>query len=111
MISACRLPIRLSIVYLCLALAPNLAAAVKKITLKNGQSTAITVTSIVTSLSDYTQTNTCASTLSAGKSCTISVTFTPSTLGSRIGTLIVTDSGTSNPQTVGLRPILVQGKP
>jgi hypothetical protein len=75
------------------------------VTLKNGQSTAIAVTGITSSLSDYTQTNTCPvspSTLAAGKTCTISVTFTPTALGSRTGTLTVKDTGTNSPQTVSL---------
>ena len=51
------------------------------------------------------QTNTCPvppSTLAAGKSCTISITFTPAALGSRSATLTVKDSGTNSPQTVTL---------
>ena len=81
------------------------SSAVKKVTLKNGQTSAITVTSISSSLSDYTQSNTCPvspSTLGAGKSCTISVTFTPTALGARTGTLTVADTGSSSPQTVSL---------
>ena len=83
----------------------GVASSVQKVTLKNGQSKAITVTSITPSLSDYKQTNTCPvspSTLAAGRSCTISVTFTPGALGSRTGTLTVTDTGTNSPQTVSL---------
>lgn len=83
----------------------NTASAVQKITLRNGQTTAVTVTSVTTNLSDYTQTNTCPvspSTLGAGKSCAISVTFTPSLLGARNATLTVKDTGTNSPQTVSL---------
>src|SRR5579872_3461898 len=81
------------------------SSAVKKVTLKNGQTSAITVTSISSSLSDFTQTNTCPaspSKLAAGKSCTISVTFTPTALGARTGTLTVSDTGGGSPQTVSL---------
>src|SRR5713226_10379550 len=80
-------------------------SVIQKVTLKNGQTSAITVTKISTNLSDYSQTNTCPvspSTLAAGKTCTISVTFTPAALGSRTGTLTVTDTGGSSPQTVSL---------
>ncbi len=83
----------------------NTASAVQKVTLKNGQSSAITVTSIASSLLDYTETNTCPvspSTLAAGKSCTISITFTPAALGSRSATLTVKDTGTNSPQAVTL---------
>src|SRR5262249_6764093 len=81
------------------------ASAIKSVTLKNGQSTAITITGITSTLSDYTQTNNCPlspATLAAGKNCTISVTFKPSALGSRTATLTITDTGKSSPQTVGL---------
>ena len=81
------------------------ASAVKKLTLKNGQTKAVTVTSITSSLADYTQTNTCPVpplTLGAGKSCTISVSFDPSALGLRSANLTVTETETSSPQTVSL---------
>jgi hypothetical protein len=85
------------------------------VTLKNGQKTAITITSISTNLSAYSETNNCPaspSTLAAGASCTISVTFKPTALGARNATLTVIDTGTSSPQTVsltgtGTAPILV----
>jgi hypothetical protein len=77
------------------------SSSVQKITLKNGQPTAITITSITTSLADYTQTNNCPSspaTLAAGASCTISITFTPAALGLRTAGLTVNDTGTKSPQ-------------
>lgn len=77
------------------------SSSAQKITLKNGQPTAITITSITTSLSDYAQTNTCPSspaTLAAGASCTISIRFTPSVLGLRTAGLTVNDTGTKSPQ-------------
>src|SRR5580700_9757729 len=73
----------------------------QKLTLKNGQTTAITITSIKTSLSDYQQTNTCPSspaTLAPGASCVISVVFTPAVLGSRASGLTVTDTGAKGSQ-------------
>ena len=93
----------------------GIASSVHKVTLKNGQSTAITFTSATSNLSDYAATNNCPvspATLAAGASCTISVTFTPGALGARNATLTVKDSGTSSPQTVtltgtGIAPTLV----
>jgi hypothetical protein len=41
-------------------------------------------------------------TLGAGASCAISVTFTPTTLGTRTGTLTITDSASTSPQTAAL---------
>src|ERR1022692_3164307 len=47
----------------------------KNVTLKNGQTVILTIASIAT-LGDYSQTNTCGTTLAAGAKCTISVVFT-----------------------------------
>ena len=77
----------------------------KKITLKNGQSSPITISGISTTLSDYAATNNCPvspATLAAGASCSISVTFTPSALGTRSTNLTSVDTGTSSPQVVAL---------
>jgi len=51
---------------------------------------------------DYSATTTCGSTLAAGASCTVSVTFTPTTTGSLPGSLQISDNAASSPQTVGL---------
>jgi len=51
---------------------------------------------------DFTQTNTCGSTLAANASCTISVVFTPTKTGSRTATLNVTDNAAGSPQSVAL---------
>ncbi len=56
------------------------------------------ITSIVTT-GDFAQTNTCASSLAAGASCAITVTFTPGTTGLRSGTLTVTDDANTSPQS------------
>ncbi len=51
---------------------------------------------------DYAQTNTCGSSVAAGANCTISVTFTPTTTGSRGATLSIADSVSGSPQQVQL---------
>jgi hypothetical protein len=63
---------------------------------------AMTVTG--TNASDFTLTpiSNCESSLSAGSSCTISVTFTPATKGALSATLQVTDNTQSGKQTVPL---------
>ena len=73
----------------------------KNVTLKNGQTATLTITSIATS-GDYSQTNTCGTSLAAGAKCTISVAFTPSILGTDTGTLTITDTAGNSPQTVPL---------
>jgi|HubBroStandDraft_6_1064221.scaffolds.fasta_scaffold00076_4 phospholipase C len=80
------------------------ASAVQKINLKNNQQVAMTVGSVTIS-GDFAQTSTCPlspNTLAAGSSCTISVTFTPTTLGTRTGTLTITDNASTSPQAVSL---------
>ncbi|QMU70934.1 discoidin domain-containing protein [Streptacidiphilus sp. P02-A3a] len=67
------------------------------VTLTNPGATAITIGSIAVNNSSYTQTNTCGSTLAAGASCTVAVTFAPSAGGAQNATLAITNSGTSTP--------------
>ena len=77
-------------------------SAAKVVTLKSGQTVLLTISSIATS-GDYAQSNNCGASLGAGASCTINVTFTPTTtMGTRTGTLTVTDNASSSPQTVPL---------
>jgi hypothetical protein len=71
------------------------------VNLKNTGSAAITISNInITGV--FSQTNTCASTLAAGTSCVISVTFTPTQVGAASGTLTVTDTATNSPQVTTL---------
>jgi hypothetical protein len=51
---------------------------------------------------DYSQTNTCGSTLAVNASCAISVKFTPLAIGSRTSTVSVADNAAGSPQTVPL---------
>jgi subtilase family serine protease len=77
------------------------SSAAKKATFTNNSSTTVYF-SIITTSANFSQTNTCGSTLAAGKSCTISVIFTPTQVGALTGTLSVNDNGTNSPQTVSL---------
>jgi subtilase family serine protease len=80
-------------------------SAAKTVTLKNVGTTAITITSIAitgTEAGDFGETQTCGSSLAASASCTISVTFKPTTTGTRSATLKVTDNAAGSPQTVSL---------
>jgi len=51
---------------------------------------------------DFAQTNNCGSSLAAGRSCTIAVTFTPTAKGTRKAYLAITDNGGGSPQKVTL---------
>jgi len=50
----------------------------------------------------FAQTNTCGTSVAAGGSCSISVTFTPESKGPKTATLDVGDNGGGSPQTVAL---------
>ena len=76
-------------------------SAAKTATLTNAGTVTLDIGSIATS-SNFSQTNTCGSTLATGKSCKISVVFTPLQSGSVTGTLSVTDNAGNSPQTVAL---------
>jgi hypothetical protein len=51
---------------------------------------------------DFSQTNNCGSSVPAGKSCTIQVTFTPRAKGKRSASLQANDNGGGSPQKVAL---------
>jgi phospholipase C len=57
---------------------------------------------MTTGLQDYTQISNCPATLAVNASCTISVTFTPTALGSRKDALHVFDTAPSSPQSLPL---------
>ncbi|MGI9073091.1 MAG: choice-of-anchor D domain-containing protein [Bryobacteraceae bacterium] len=80
-------------------------SADQTVILSNPGSAAVTLTGITvtgTNASEFSQTNTCAATLGAGASCTISVTFIPSLVGARSASITVTDSAAGSPHTAAL---------
>src|ERR1700688_2026906 len=87
-------------------LAVGLTSAVKTVTLKNVGTTAITITSIAVTgaeAGDFPKTATsCGSSLAVAASCTVSVTFKPTTTGARSANLTFTDSAAGSPQQVPL---------
>ena len=76
-------------------------SAPQTVTLSNTGSSALTIASIV-SIGDFAQLNTCGTSLAAGASCAINVTFTPTAAGSRTGSITITDNAASSPQIVSL---------
>jgi hypothetical protein len=76
------------------------------VTLNNSQTAALNISSIGftgANGGDFAQTSTCGAALPAGKSCTISVTFSPTAAGTRTATLNVTDDAAGgSPQTVSM---------
>ena len=73
----------------------------KVVTLINRQKVALTGISIA-AFGDFSEINTCPSSLAVNAKCTISVTFTPSGTGERTGAVIVSDSASGGPQTIEL---------
>lgn len=81
-------------------------SAAKTTTLTNGGSSTITINNIAvtgTNSGDFLiASKTCGSSLAKSASCTISVTFKPTTTGSRAATLTVSDTSSNSPQTAAL---------
>jgi hypothetical protein len=80
-------------------------SAAQTVNLNNTGSETLNITSIAvtgTNASNFAQTNNCGSSLLAGDSCTISVTFSPTTTGAEAATVSITDSAAGSPQTVTL---------
>jgi hypothetical protein len=79
------------------------SAASITVTNKGGLAIAISQITIAgTNAGDFAETNTCGSGLASGASCTVAITFTPTSTGSRSATLSITDNGGGSPQTVAL---------
>jgi hypothetical protein len=76
-------------------------SAAQVVTLTNTGSGTLTITGIVTK-GDFIQTNTCGSSVAAGANCTISVTFRPTQINSRFGSITLTDNAPTSPQVISL---------
>jgi hypothetical protein len=74
----------------------------KVVTLKNTGLGVLTVKSIAVT-GPFSQTHTCGMTVNPGASCTISVTFKPTTIGTLTGSVSVTDNAPGSPQKVTLK--------
>ncbi len=76
-------------------------SAAQAVTLKNTGTAALNITSIATT-GDFIQSNACGSSVAAGASCSISVSFQPTATGTRTGTLSLADDAPGSPQSVSL---------
>jgi phospholipase C len=74
------------------------SSAPQTVTITNKEKTTLDISSVniqntgFVNIPDYTQTNTCGANLTPNASCTFTVTFTPTTTGSRPGLLLIFDS-------------------
>ena len=73
----------------------------KTVTLRNSGTATLNVASIAVS-DEFAETNTCGAIVAVGGSCTISVTFTPTTGGTHSGKLTITDDASGSPHVVSL---------
>jgi hypothetical protein len=81
---------------------PNTTSASQQVTLTNSGALPLEISHIdITGA--FAETNQCGTTIAAGQGCAISVTFTPTAVGSATGTLSVTDSAADNPQSISLK--------
>jgi hypothetical protein len=78
----------------------------KTVTLTNLGTPSLSITSVSVSganPSDFSETNTCGSSLAAGANCSISVIFHPKAIGTRTASVLIADNGAGGPQTVALK--------
>src|SRR6266850_1915925 len=81
--------------------AVNTSSGAQTVTLSNTGGSSLSITGIAisgTNAGDFTQSNTCGTSVGAGANCTISVTFKPTAAGSRTGTMSITDNAAGSPQ-------------
>ncbi len=77
----------------------NSTSAVQTVTVTNSGTAPLTFGPISAS-AGFAETNTCSSPLAAGGICAISVTFTPTTPGSALGSVSLTDNAANSPQAI-----------
>jgi len=79
----------------------NTTSSAQTVTVNNTGTAAASVSVIATS-GDFSQTNTCGTSIAAGASCTVSVKFTPVASGTRTGSLTIASNASNSPATVAL---------
>jgi hypothetical protein len=79
----------------------NTSSAAKNLRVTNTGSSALSILSVSAS-GDYSQTNTCGSSLAVGANCVVTVKFTPSAAGLRKGHITISDTDPSKLQNVNL---------
>ncbi|MFC4033132.1 choice-of-anchor D domain-containing protein [Streptomyces polygonati] len=79
----------------------NTASSAQSVTVTNTGTAAATVSGVSTS-GDFSQTNTCGTSIAVGASCTVAVKFTPTASGTRSGSLTIASNASNNPVTVAL---------
>jgi hypothetical protein len=78
----------------------------QSVTLTNDGSTPLNfsgITVIGTNAGDFSETNTCGTSIAANTSCTLTVTFKPTATGTRTGYLSISNDGGGSPRSVYLK--------
>ncbi|MHB8652806.1 MAG: SBBP repeat-containing protein [Terriglobia bacterium] len=73
----------------------------QSITLTNNGDATLTIASIAAT-GDFAETDTCVGNVAPGANCSLTVTFTPTVLGTRTGQITVTDNAFGSPRTINL---------
>jgi hypothetical protein len=81
--------------------AVSTTSAAQSVTIANTGTAAASLTSVGIT-GDFAEGNNCGTTLAAGASCTVTVTFKPTASGTRTGTLTMNSNATNSPATVSL---------
>ncbi len=84
--------------------------AAQVVTVSNGGNAALVVSSITAS-GDFAQSNTCNVALKKHESCSVSVSFTPSSTGSRAGSVMITDNSPQATHQISLSGTGAQANP
>ncbi|MFC1430193.1 choice-of-anchor D domain-containing protein [Streptacidiphilus sp. N1-3] len=79
----------------------NTASAAQSVTVTNTGTAAAAVSGVATT-GDFSQTNTCGTSIAAGASCAVAVKFTPTASGTRTGNLTISSNASNSPTTVAL---------
>lgn len=79
----------------------GITSPTQSVTVSNAGTTALAISSILAS-GDFAQSNNCGSSVGAGASCQISMTFTPTATGTRSGSVRIIDNTSEAPQAISL---------
>ena len=77
-------------------------ASTQSVTLTNSGSNSLNIAKIAATGTDFSQTNTCGTSVAAGATCIITVSYTPSSSGINQTLLSITDDAINSPQSISL---------
>lgn len=80
----------------------GIRSAIQTVTLTNSGNLPLTIERVFLSSTDYTQTHDCPASLPPGASCTVSVTFLPTGVGTRASVVRIDDNAPGSPHRLGL---------